>query len=277
MEKINVWGETVLTIMTTLWGKIAGFVPNLAGAILLLLVGYFVAKAIGFLLTKALQRAGFNEISEKVGVAGALGRANIELSAAHIIGKIIFWIILLTFLMTALETLGLPRVSGTLDEFLLYLPRVIAAALILVIGLFVAHYLRDLVRGGAEGIGVEYAGSLGNVAYGLIFIIIVSLAIGQLEINTSLLNTVISIFIATIGIAAALSLGLGTRELASNILAGIYARELYQPGAAIELDDIVGTLERIGTVKTHIKLKQKKTVSIANCVLINSRVISKNK
>lgn len=277
MEKINVWGETIVTIMTTLWGKIAGFLPNLFGAVILLLIGYFVAKTISFLLTKGLTKTGFNKISEKVGIARTLEKASIELSAADIVGKIIFWIVLLTFLISATETLGLPRISETLDEFLLYLPKVIAAALILVIGLFVAHFVRDLVRSGAESIGVEYAKPLGTMAYGLLFVMIISLAIGQLEINTDLLDTLISILIAAVGIAVALSLGLGTRDLAANILAGIYARDLYRAGEPIELDDIVGTLEQIGTVKTEIRLKEKNVVSVANSVLIDQRVTVKKK
>ena len=277
MENINLWGETILTIMTTLWGKIAGFLPNLVGALLLLVIGYFIAKAISFVLAKGLDRAGFDDFSAKVGIADILKKASVKLTASDIVGRIIFWIILLTFLITATEALGLPRISETLDEFLLYLPKVIGAALILIIGLFVAHFVRDLVRSGAEGIGVDYAKSLGNTAYGVLFVIIVSLAIGQLEINTDLLDTVISILIAAVGIAIALSLGLGTRELAANILAGVYARDLYQAGDAIELDDIAGTLEQIGTVKTQIKLKDKKVVSVANNVLIDQRVTVKSK
>lgn len=273
MEKINIWSETVLTIMTTLWGKIAGFVPNLLAAIVLLVIGYFISRMVGFVLARGLEKAGFNTLSEKVGVAGTMARANITLSAADILGKIGFWIIMLTFLVTATETLGLPRVSETIDEFVLYLPKVIAAALILIIGLFVAHFVRDLIRSGAEGIGIEYAKPLSSAVYGLLFVMIISLAIGQLEIDTGLLNDVIAIFMAAIGIAAALSLGFGSRELSSNILAGVYARDLYHAGDRITLDDIVeGTLKNIGTVKTEVQQDDGTLVSVANTILIDTKV-----
>ena len=272
MENVNVWGETIVTVMTTLWIKIAGFLPNLAGAILLLLIGYFISRFVSFILAKGLDKAGFNKLSDKVGVAATLGRANIKLGAAEIVGKLAFWVIMLTFLVTATETLGLPRVSETLDEFILYLPKVIGAALVLIIGLFVAHFVRDLIRSSAEGIGVEYAKPLSAAVHGVLFIVVVSLAIGQLEIDTGLLDTVISILIAAIGVAVAISLGLGTRELAANILAGVYARDLYRAGDVMELNDIRGTLDSIGTVKTQIKQQDGSLVSVANGVLINSCV-----
>ncbi|WP_185235363.1 mechanosensitive ion channel family protein [Teredinibacter franksiae] len=272
MEKVNIWSETLLTIMTTLWAKLAGFLPNLVGAILLLVVGYFISRMVGFILAKGLERTGFNKLSEKVGVAATLTRANITLSVADIVGKLAFWIIMLTFLVTATETLGLPRVSETIDEFVLYLPKVIAAALILIIGLFVAHFVRDLIRSGAEGIGVEYAKPLSSAVYGILFVVIVSLSIGQLEVDTGLLDNVISILIGAIGIAAALSLGLGTRDLAANILAGVYARDLYSAGDQMQVEDVEGTLDSIGTVKTQIQQHNGALVSVSNKSLIDAKV-----
>lgn len=272
METINVWGETLVTMMTTLWGKVAGFLPNLLAAVVLVVAGYYLARLLGFVVSRGLARIGLDSLSQHVGIAPTLERAGIKLQASEILGRIVFWIVALLFLITATETLGLPRVSETLDEFLLYLPRVLGAALIVIVGLYIAHFVRDLVRSGAEGLGVDYARPLGATAYGVLFIVVVSLAIGQLDVDTLLLDSIVAILIAAIGIAAALSLGLGTRDLSTNILAGVYARDLYAVGDKIELGDIAGTLESIGTVKTQIRLADEKVVSIANRAMISGRV-----
>lgn len=272
METINVWGETLVTMMTTLWGKVAGFLPNLLAAVVLVVAGYYLARLLGFVVSRGLARIGLDSLSQHVGIAPTLERAGIKLQASEILGRIVFWIVALLFLITATETLGLPRVSETLDEFLLYLPRVLGAALIVIVGLYIAHFVRDLVRSGAEGLGVDYARPLGATAYGVLFIVVVSLAIGQLDVDTLLLDSIVAILIAAIGIAAALSLGLGTRDLSTNILAGVYARDLYAAGDKIELGDIAGTLESIGTVKTQIRLADEKVVSIANRAMISGRV-----
>jgi len=271
-QEINVWSETILTIMTSIWGKVAAFLPNLFAAMVLLVAGYFIAKSIGFILTKVLTKVGFDKLSDKVGVSDTLTRAGIERSSAGIIGTIGFWIIMLAFLISATESLGLPNISATMNEFILYLPQVIAAAVLLIFGLFLAGFVRDLVNSSAEGIGIVYAKQLSTAAYGILFIIVLSLAINQLDIDTLLLNLIFSILIAALGVAVALSLGLGTRDLSTSIMAGVYARDLYKEGDQIKVGDVEGIVEQVGTVKTTIKCKNGSRVSLANTVLITSTV-----
>ena len=271
-EEINIWAETVLAVMTTVWTKVAGILPNLLAAVIIMVVGYFIARFIGFVLSRILQKIGFDGLSQQVGISGTLERANISLTPSDIVGALGFWIIILTFLVTATESLGLPRVSATIDDVILYLPKVIASALILVIGLFLANFLRDLVRSGAEGIGVAYAKPLGNAAYAVLFVVILSLSINELEIETELLNSVISILLAAVGVALALSLGLGTRDLSANLIAGYYARDLFTVGAGIDMENCAGAVEKIGAVKATIKCEDGSMMTLANSQLIEESV-----
>ena len=275
-EELNIWSETIMTIMNALWGKVAAFLPNLVAAIVILVAGYFIAKSVAFILSKLLTKVGFVTLSDKVGVSDTLSRAGIKRSSAEIIGVVGFWIIMLAFLVSATESLGLPSISGTIDDFILYLPKVIASAILLIVGLFLANFVRDLVRSSAEGLGVAYAKQLGTAAYGVLFIIVLSLAINQLDINTVLLDLVFSIVIAALGIAIALSLGLGTKDLSTSIMAGVYARDLFKSGDHIKVDDIEGEVEQVGAVKTVIKSKNGARVTLANTDLIKSTVSIKS-
>ncbi len=109
----------------------------------------------------------------------------------------------------------------------------------------------------------------------MVIIISISVAIGQLEVKTDLLNTVIAIVLISVGLAAALALGLGSREIAGQILAGIYVRELYEVGQDIQVGDIQGQIEEIGTVKTILVTSDGDLVSIANKTLLEHRVNSR--
>jgi hypothetical protein len=160
-----------------------------------------------------------------------------------LIGKIVYWFVLLIFLVSAAESLGLERVSATLDMLALYLPK---------------------VRRGAGAAGRRAAGTagqrpgarrrrrhrpgllrrLGRIAQGLVIIISISVAISQLEVKTDLLNHVIVIGLITVGLAVALAMGLGSREIAGQILAGIYVRELYQVGQQVRIGEVEGHIER---------------------------------
>lgn len=271
-QEIDIWAETVLAVMTTVWSKVAGILPNLFAAAAIMVIGYFIARFFGFILSKLLNKIGFDSLSGKVGVVATLERAGIKLSPSQIVGALGFWIIILTFLVTATESLGLPRVSATIDDVVLYLPRVIAAAIILVIGLFLANFLRDIVRSGAEGLGVSYAKSLGGAAYATLFVVIISLSINALEIETELLDSVISILIAAVGVALALSLGLGTRDLSANLIAGYYARDLFATGAKVDMDNCSGDIDSVGSVKTMIKCEDGSLMTIANTQLVENAV-----
>jgi small-conductance mechanosensitive channel len=157
----------------------------------------------------------------------------------------------------------------------LYVPKVFGAALILLAGVLAAQLLSGLVRGAAEGVGLEYANGLGRIAQWLIIVISLSVAIGQLEVKTELLNNVIAIVLISVGAAVALALGLGSRQIAGQILAGIYVRELYQVGQQIQVGEVEGQIEEIGTVKTTVLTEEGELVSLANRVLLEQRVSSR--
>ena len=145
----------------------------------------------------------------------------------------------------------------------------------LLVGILLAQLVNGLVRGAAESVGLEYSAGLGRIAQGLVIIIIISVAIGQLEVKTELLNYVIAIALISIGLAVALAFGLGSRELVSQILAGIYVRELYEVGQRVRIEELEGSIEEIGTAKTLLLTDEGELISVANRVLLEQRVGSR--
>lgn len=273
--QFDMWTQSLLAAMNTLWSKLAGFIPNLLGALVVVLLGFVVAKLLDALLSKLLAKLGMDRLMEGTGMTKLAARIGIRIPISALIGKIIYWFIVLIFLVSAAESLGLQRVSATIDIFVLYLPKVFAAALVLVVGVLLAQLVNGLVRGAAESVGLEYANGLGMITQWLVIIISISLAIGQLELKTDLINYIIAIVLVTIGLAAALALGLGSRDVAGQIIAGIYVRELFQLGQRVKLDDLEGTIEEIGTIKTTLSLESGEMVSISNRQLLEHRVISR--
>ncbi|MFC2972349.1 mechanosensitive ion channel domain-containing protein [Azotobacter bryophylli] len=275
--ELDPWTHSLVTAMTALWTKVANFIPNLFVALVLVLLGFVVAKLLDTLLSKLLAKLGLDRLMAGTGLTKLLGRAGIRVPVSTLIGKIIYWFALLVFFVSAAESLGLERVSATLDVLALYLPKVFGAALVLIVGMLLAQLLGGLVRTAAEGVGLDYAGGLGRMVQGLVIIIGISVAIGQLEVKTDLLNTVIAIVLISIGVALALALalGLGSREIAGQIIAGIYVRELYQVGEEIKVGNIEGQIEEIGTVKTTLLTDQGELVSLSNRTLLEQRVSSR--
>ncbi|SPZ09549.1 CmpX protein [Pseudomonas luteola] len=270
--EFDIWTQSLLSAMTTLWSKVAGFIPNLLGALLVVILGFFFAKLLDHLLSRLLAKLGLDRLMTGTGLTKMLARVGIKIPVSTLIGRIVYWFILLVFLVSAAESLGLQRVSSTLDVMALYLPKVFGAALVLVIGVLLAQLVNGIVHGAAEGVGLDYSAGLGRVAQALVIIISISVAIGQLEIKTELLNTVIAIVLASLGMAAALALGLGSRDLVAQILAGIYVREIFEVGQVVQIDEVEGVIEEIGTVKTLLLTADDELISVSNKRLLDQRV-----
>ncbi|MCO5787704.1 transporter [Pseudomonas sp. G11-1] len=266
------WSQSFVAAMTALWTKVASFIPDLITALIIVLLGFVIARIVDAVLSKGLAKLGLDRLMTGAGVTKMLGRIGIASPVSAVIGKIIYWFIILTFVVSAAETLGLARVSATLDAFALYLPKVFGAALILLAGLLLSHLVAGMVRGTVESIGADYAGGISRLVQGLLVIITVSLAIGQLQIETQLLNTVIAIVLVSFGAAAALAMGLGSRDTVSQIIAGVYLRELYQIGDRIKVEDREGVIEEIGTVKTTLVDDEGRFISIPNRTLLDKPV-----
>lgn len=273
--ELDLWTQSLVTAMTALWTKIANFIPNLFGALVVVLLGFVVAKLLDTLLSKLLAKLGLDRVMGGTGLTKLMSRAGIKVPISTLVGKIVYWFVLLIFLVSAAESLGLQRVSATLDVLALYLPKVFAGALVLLVGVLLAQLANGLVRGAAEGVGLDYSAGLGRVAQGLVIIISISVAISQLEIKTDLLNHVIVIGLITVGLAVALAMGLGSRDIASQILAGIYVRELYQVGQHVQIGEVEGQIEEIGTVKTTLLTDEGELVSLSNKILLEQRVSSR--
>jgi small-conductance mechanosensitive channel len=273
--ELDPWTQSLVAAMTALWTKVANFIPNLFGALVVVVLGFLVAKLLDTLLSKLLAKFGLDRLMAGTGLTKLLGRGGLKVPISTLIGKIVYWFVLLIFLVSAAESLGLQRVSATLDMLALYLPKVFGAALVLLVGVLLAQLVNGVVRGAAEGVGLDYAGSLGRVAQWLVIVISISVAISQLEVKTDLLNHVIVIVLITVGLAAALAMGLGSREIASQILAGIYVREMFQVGQQVQIGEVEGQIEEIGTVKTTLLTDDGELVSMSNRVLLEQRVSSR--
>ena len=160
--QLDSWTQSLVGAMSALWQKIAAFIPNLIGALVVVILGFLVARLLDTLLSKLLAKLGLDRLMRGTGLNKMLARVGIKVPASALIGKIIYWFVLLVFLVSALESLGLERISATLDTLALYVPKVFAAALVLIAGILLAQLLNSLVSGAAEGVGIDYAGALGR-------------------------------------------------------------------------------------------------------------------
>ncbi|MDN4504337.1 mechanosensitive ion channel [Alteromonadaceae bacterium BrNp21-10] len=268
---LDTWAQSLSHALMLFWGKIANFLPYLLAAIIIIIAGLFISKIITKGVAQIIEKLGFNGLCGKLGITQGFEKLGIKSSPSFFIGKTLHAFFILIILVVAADTLGLDRFSTILDEFVLYLPKVFGALLITLIGLFIAKTGRLQVQASLDSLGVEYAASVGRVLQTLVLFITFSLVIGQLELETELLNMIFTVMIASLGVALAIALGLGSKNIANSIVSGIYAREQLLPGDEIEIDGFKGNVVAVTTVNTIIENEKGQRLSIPNQDLLTSK------
>ena len=263
------WQSNLESSVQVLWAKLAEYIPNIFGTILLLLVGYFVSKLVAKLSIRILRTLGIDKVSEKVGLHKILEKLGVQLKSSDLFGKIFFWLIMLVFIISASEALQLDKITETIDTFVRYLPNIIWAGLILILGLMAVHFLKNIIEDFSKKIGLEYGKALATVIHLMAVVVISVLAIDQLQLETELINRIMEIILISAGVVIALSLGLGTKDLSKSVVSGLSLREQIKPGSHLEFDKINGTVKHIGSVNTVIEIADGKKVHIPNSMLIS--------
>jgi small-conductance mechanosensitive channel len=268
---IDIWTQSFSNALSRFWTEIAGFLPNLIATIIVIFIGLILSKIITKWFAKVIEKVGFNTLCDMLGIEKGLKALGFKSTPSIIVGQALYLFLILMIFVVGADTLGLDRLSSILDEFVLYLPKLVGAVVIALIGLFIARAGKTQVEASFENMGVEYGDAAGRVLQMLVLFITFSLVVGQLQLETELLNTIFTVLIASMGIALALALGLGTKAIANSIVSGIYAREQLLPGDEIEFDGFLGNVVQVSTVNTIIENKEGLQLSIPNQDLLTKK------
>lgn len=273
IEKIQ---DTVVSNMSEQWTQFIEFLPNLAGALIILLIGFAISFIFKKVSTTLFRRIGLDRFSNKAGVSDVMVDAGLSRRPSVLAGKIIFWIVLFIFLVPAANSLGLDELVKIFKGFISFLPKILTALVIVILGIIFAQFLRNMIQEKPATIGSNSAKTLGNLVYGVMVTVVVLVALEQLDIETSLLHNIITLVVGGIMLGLALAVGFGSREVAYNMLSGVYAREQFIPGSRIELGDVEGEVVEVNTLNTLLLTSDNTTVSIPNSKLYGSILTVQN-
>ena len=259
--------NSVVSNLTEQWSSVITSLPNLMGALLILIVGIIVALIFKKISQSLLRRIGLDRISNKAGVSDVMEDAGMVKRPSVFAGKVIFWMVLFVFLVPAANMLGLTELVNLFKSFISFLPKIITALVILIFGMMFAQFLRRTIMEKPSTIGSNSAKTLGNLVYGIMVTVVVLVALEQLEIETVLLHNIIMLVVGGMMLVLAISVGLGSREVSHNLLTGIYAREQFQQGDVIEIEGVRGVVSEVGALSTLITTENEEQLSIPNSTL----------
>lgn len=216
MNYLNLWGATIVASLQNLWIQLLGFLPQILGAIIVLIVGVIVAGMLGKLAARVIAMAKVDSLVQSTGVTDEFRKIGISFSLSKLLGWIVKWFLIIATLIAVVDILNIGQVTLFLQDVALYIPNVIAAIVILTIGIVAGNFVRQVVHKAAEAskIPATAAGPLSAVAKWSIIIFALLAALVQLHVAAALIQTLFTGFIAMLAIAGGLAFGLGGQDKA---------------------------------------------------------------
>jgi hypothetical protein len=224
METVQDWGDAVMVSATEAMQNLLGFLPALIGAILILILGWIIAGILAGLIERGLKAVGFERAAQSTGIAGFIENAGSGWTASKLVAEIVKWFVRLIAIQAAASILGLTQISQVINAILLWLPNLVVAIVIIVIGALIANFVAGIVRGSATEMGFSTPNLLANIArYAIIGFAAVA-AFNQLGIAPTVVNTLFIGLVATLVLGFGLAFGLGGQQTAARITEGWYEK-----------------------------------------------------
>lgn len=260
MNEITDWTEISLESLKTLGQQLAESATSLVGALFVLLLGWLVARLAAFFVKKALRLAKFDALSEKLNTAEMLEKANIKISSSDIVGKFVYWLLMLVFFVVASDTLGWTVISESISDLIAYLPKLFSAIVIFVIGLYIANFVKRALKSIFDSMSIKSGNIVSGFSFYLILVIITLTALSQAGVDTSIITSNVTIIIGGIILAFAVSFGIGSKDVLTNILSSFYSKNNFKVGLRIKVGAIEGTIDSMDNVSCVVKTATEKVV-----------------
>jgi len=215
---IQDWSTITLNALQGLWQGFLNFIPNLLIAIIIFVIGWFIAGGIGRLIAGILVGLKFNRLFESAGWKEALEKAELKIDPAGFIGAICKWVLVIVFLLASVEILGLTEFADFLKGVVGWLPNLIVAAAIFVVAVIIAEFFEKIVKAFVKKLEVENVKLIGKIVRWAIYVFAALAILLQLGITPTIINSIVIGLIGMISLAFGLAFGLGGKEHASKAI-----------------------------------------------------------
>lgn len=272
MSEITSYSELFLASLQSMARTFMLALPRVIAALLVLLLGWLIARLLSKGLQRILTAVKFNRLSEKVGADDLLARANVTMTPAALIGRFVYWVLILVVIITAADTVGWTAVSTEISKLLSYLPKLLAAIVFFIIGFYIVTFIRDLVAGATRSLGISAGRIISAVVYYLLLFIVSLTALSQAGVDTSIITSNMLVIVGSIMLAAAISYGFASRRVLANILASFFNRRNLEVGQVIEVDGQRGRVVAMTSMAVTLQINQREKLIIPSHTLISQSI-----
>lgn len=272
MNEFSNWSELFLESLQVFGQKFIGAIPGIIGALLILLLGWLFARLVSGGITRLLGLMRFDKLAESIKADQFLQKANINLAPSRVVGKFVYWLLILLIIMTASETLGWHAVSQEISNLLGILPNLMISIIFFIVGTYIATFVRDLIRSTTRSLGISAGRLISSFVFYLLIAIVSLTALEQAGLDTKIITSNLLLIMGAILAAAAISYSIASKDLLANLLAGFFSQRTFQIGQVIEIDGIVGKIVSQNKISVTLQISMEEQVVIPTHQLITSKV-----
>jgi small-conductance mechanosensitive channel len=241
-------------------GGLITFVPKLVGSIVLLILGRFLAKIISKGVSKTLNKVGIDKLGDRLNEIDFISKAPVKIELSAMIGKFLYYCIFFFFFMAATDTLGITAVSEIIGAIFAYLPRVLSALIVFVIGILFADVIKKVIHTACASLNIPAASLIANFVFYFIFINVAMITLSQTGIETDFIQDNLSIILGGIVAAFAFGYGQASRPLIGNLLGAYYNKAKVSIGDVIAIDGVKGKVIDMDNSTMTIQAEDRKVI-----------------
>jgi uncharacterized membrane protein YjgN (DUF898 family) len=212
------WGNLIVEPVTQMLTRIMAYLPVLLGALVILIIGWLVAKGIRQLVDWLLKAVRFDTMADKAGISEILKKGDLKITARDVVSGLVYWLVIIMVLVMVVNALGLPKASDILASLFAYIPKVIAALLVLIVAMFLASFVSGIVRTAAGNSNLPKPEIIAGISRWAIIIFGATISLEELGIAPLLVVTTFNIILGGVCLALAIAFGLGSKDAVAKYL-----------------------------------------------------------
>jgi len=255
---LEILKNSLIDSLYKLLDMVSGALPGIIAAIVVFIVFWLIAKLVRLVVRKVLKKIKVDDLTEKLEIDGLLASVGIK-KLSNFSGGLLYWLIILFGLIVSSEIIGIPAITNGVASIMGYLPKLAAAFIIFLIGLFLSEMIKKMVLSATSSIGLSGGKVIANIVYYIILIFISITALNQTGIDTSIITSNLTLIFGSMLVAFAISYGFASRDILTNVLSSFYGKDRFKVGMKIKIKDSVGEIVKIDslaiTLKTESNIK----------------------
>ncbi len=245
--------ENLFPLLQDLLGEVSQAAVRFLGALLVALAGWILARIFSGIVRRLLERSGIDKLAERLNQVDLFSRYNIVIRPSLILARTIYYLLVFVFLVAAADVLDMPAVSDLVSDIINYIPFLISAILVFLLGILLADFLRTTVFHLFQSLKVPSAKLISDILFYFLIINVLIISLDQARMETQFVEGNLFILLAGIVLAFAIGYGLASRAMVANFLSALYNKDKIQLGDEITIDGVKGTIVYMDHISVVLK------------------------